>query len=129
MCTRLWEALAQTEQILQHSSSGFDFHPTHGYITSNPLHLGLGLHLYAAVKLPHVARQGDFEDTCQLLRLRFQGSRHSGTLTLTNLDMFGLSEEEVVTRFVAGVQHLINLERNLDGTAEMDQESRRLALH
>jgi len=64
--------------------------------------------------LPHLSKDTAFKPSLAHYGLAYQGSIVSGQVTITNTAVFGLSEEELLRRFVAGVSHLVEKEKELE---------------
>uniref|UniRef100_A0A0G4I204 Phosphagen kinase C-terminal domain-containing protein n=1 Tax=Chromera velia CCMP2878 TaxID=1169474 RepID=A0A0G4I204_9ALVE len=95
--------------------------PEFGYVTSCPTNVGTGMRASVLAPLPLLSGYGILNFWCPRLGLQVRGQRgessqvgDDGSVDLSPTQRFGLSEKEVLSLLVVGVQHLLFAEREME---------------
>lgn len=116
----VWKRLVKGLNTLEKKLT-FAHHPKFGYLTFCPTNLGTTLRASVHIRIPNLSQQKDFKAICEKLNLQPRGvhGEHSdsvgGVYDISNKRRMGLSEIDAVQEMRKGVEHIIQLERNLQG--------------
>ena len=124
--TRFCEGLSKFEAAIKEGAHEFMWNEHLGFILTCPSNLGTGLRAGVHVKLPHLSKHEDFENIIQALRLQKRGTGGvtgvdtAAIYNISNADLLGYSEVDLVQKVIDGVNLLIEVEKRLEKELPID---------
>ena len=123
--TRLYGGIAATEQLLVDDGYELSHDPRLGYLTTDPAHLGTGLHIEVTMRLPLLTARKDFDGIVEMIRLQYQYHEQDPAqrvevrledeatwpiIILSNPVVLGRTEVEITNLVTDGMDRLVGLE-------------------
>ena len=120
--TRFCDGLSKFGAAIKEGTHEFMWNEHLGFILTCPSNLGTGLRASVHVKLPHLSKHKEFENILKSLQLQKNktGSTNTDTYDISNADLLGSSEVELVQKVVNGVKLLILMEKTLEDGKSID---------
>jgi len=123
---RFCEGLQKFEDAMKGDGNDFMWNEHLGYVLTCPSNLGTGLRAGVHIKIPHVSQHAEFGNILKRLRLQKRGAggvdtkAEGGLFDLSNADRLGFSELELVQFMVDGVKLIIQMEKRLESSEEIE---------
>mmetsp|Transcript_43793 Transcript_43793/g.103517 ORF Transcript_43793/g.103517 Transcript_43793/m.103517 type:complete len:959 (-) Transcript_43793:241-3117(-) len=120
MWSRVERTLASVEATLAKSghSGGFARHDRLGYLTTCPSRLGTAIRATVALKIPHCAAKLDLPLLCRAHGLQpsqeVSSAAHGSVWNISNLDILGVSEVDLLNTLIEGCAALVAAEQRLE---------------
>ncbi|KAM6940485.1 creatine kinase M-type [Xenentodon cancila] len=92
-----------------------------GWVTSSPADVGTGLRINVYLKLQHLPQHKRLQDVLKRLRICMNKTDSPTLHRVSNAATFGLSEVELTQLVVDGVKLLINMEKRLEASGDVDE--------
>lgn len=126
--SRFCEGLSKVESLIKSSGLEFMWNPHHGFILTCPSNLGTGMRAGVHIRIPLISKHPEFDAILKKLRLQKRGTggvdtaSTDGTFDISNSDRLGVSEVELTREVINGVNLLIQLEKSLEGGADVSDQ-------
>ena len=115
--TRFCEGLAKFEESIKTEGREFMRNDHLGFITTCPSNIGTGLRVRVQVKIPLLSKLSFFKDIIEEFTLHTEGvdtSPEGGVYDISNRDLLGFSEVQLVQKIVDGVERMVEVEKQLE---------------
>jgi len=124
---RFCDGINQVEKHMKAGGYEYMWNEHLGYVLTCPSNLGTGVRAGVHVKVPLLSKHKDFDALLTKLRLQKRGTggvdtaSTDGTFDISNADRIGFSEVELVQMVIDGIEFLIELEKKLEASENVDE--------
>merc|ERR1712072_711096 len=131
--TRWCNGLNQFEEQVKADGNEFMWNQHLGYVLTCPSNLGTGVRCGVHVKIPQLEKTPHFATILKKMRLQKRGAggvhceAEGGIYDISNADRLGFSEVELVNMLIAGVHFIVDCEKALEKSENIDSKVADLA--